>query len=138
MNYRQAKSSAWFQNARCFSNGSSHPVDILKRHKGDRQIRARVIKRKRGGIGQTHVHRWIELAGGGDERRRTVDADDTMPEFLQVTRETSFAAADIQCLSSRRRQETKKLIAVKPPITVVSGSARPLNPLAGLSLPADT
>src|SRR3979411_199358 len=26
MNYRQAKSPAWFQNARCFSNGSRHPV----------------------------------------------------------------------------------------------------------------
>jgi hypothetical protein len=38
----------------------------------------------------------------------------------------------------RRRHETKKLVAVKQPTTVVSGSARPLNPLAGLSLPPDT
>jgi len=30
MDYRQAKSPTWFQNARCFLNGSRHPVDILK------------------------------------------------------------------------------------------------------------
>jgi hypothetical protein len=138
MDYRQAKPATWFQNARSFLNGSRHPADILKRHEGDRQIRARIIKRKRGGIRQTHVHRWVGLSGGGDERRRTVDANDTVPAFLQVARETSLAAPDIQSLPSRRRQESKKLVAVKPPITVVSGSARPLNPLARLSLPADT
>ena len=95
MNYRQAKSPTWLQNARRLSNGSGHPVDIVKRHKGDRQIRARIVKRKRGGIAQTHVHGGVELAGGGDERRRTVDADDTMSKFLQVACETSFAAPDI-------------------------------------------
>jgi hypothetical protein len=79
----------------------------------------------------------VELTRCFNHRGRTVDSDDTVTKLLQVTREPSFAAADIQRLSPRRRQETKKLVSVKAPVTIMSGSTRPLNPLAGLGFPAD-
>jgi hypothetical protein len=51
----------------------------MKRHERDSEVCTRVLQRKRGGIGQTNIHRWISLASSGDEGRRRVDADDVMP-----------------------------------------------------------
>jgi hypothetical protein len=53
-----------------------------------------------------------------------------------MPRKASFAAAYVQCLSAKRRQKLKKLVAVVSPIAVVSGRPSPLDPLVGLSVPA--
>ncbi len=138
MDDRHAKSAAGGENPCGFGNGGRHAVDILQRHEGDRQIRARIVQRKGCGIREPHVHRRVGRFRRGNQRRRTVDADDVMPECLQVARETSLPAADIQRQPSRCRQQIEKLVAVKPPIAVVSGSARPFNPSPRLGLPAGT
>jgi hypothetical protein len=113
-----------------------HRVDVLKRHEGDREVGAAIVQWQRGGVGDPDVHRWIERAGRVRQGGRGIDADDPMPEPLQMPRQASFAAADVDRLAAGRRQQPKELIAMVSPVTVVSGLLRPLNPPAGFGFPA--
>jgi hypothetical protein len=135
MNNRETQPPAGFQDTRYFAKGQRHRINVVKRHKGDRKVRSSIIQRQRSRIGDPEIHRRVQVARGGDERRRSVKADDLMPECLQAPRKSPFAAAYVHCASARRRQKAKKLVAVVSPVAVVSGAPSPLNPLVGLSLP---
>src|SRR5258706_8420054 len=58
-----------------------------------------------------------------------------MPKFLQVAREPSFAAADVNRPPPRPKHDLKELIAVEAPVTIMPSRARPFNPLSGMSFP---
>jgi hypothetical protein len=133
---RETKPSARFQDAPDLSNGVSHRIDVVKRHEGDRQVGTDVFQWQRGGIGQPDIHRPVGLAGCRDQGRRRIDAEHPMAEFLEMSRKTPFAAADVHRPPTRRRQKLKELIAMVPPETVVSRMPRPLNPLSGVGFPA--
>ena len=53
----------------------------------------------------------ISLAGQPDQSGRPVDADDAVAARLQVARETSLAAAEVEREPLRRWEEREKLVA---------------------------
>src|SRR4029453_11626176 len=84
---------------------------------------------------QPNVHRRVQLPGGGNERGGGINPNDVVPKGLQVSCQPAFTAADIQRASSWWRQQLKELRAMVPPVAVVSGPARPCDPLTGLGFP---
>src|SRR5580658_664880 len=87
-------------------------------------------------VGDPHVHGRVQFARGGDHGRRSVDGDDPMPKLLQVSGKTAFAAADVDRPPARRREQLKELVAVTSPVALMSGSPRPVDPLARFGFPA--
>ena len=61
-----------------------------------------------------------------------------MAKLLEMPREPALAAANVDGAFSRRRQEVEKLVAMKSPVAVVTGSACPRNPFSGVRFPAVT
>jgi hypothetical protein len=64
VNDRQAQPAARLKNACDFSDSGGHRVNVVKRHKSNREISACVVERKCGSVGQTEIHRRIEFASG--------------------------------------------------------------------------
>jgi hypothetical protein len=61
MNNRQTEPATRLENPRDFPHGGGHRANIVKRHKGDREIHACVVEWKCG-VGQTNINRRIEFA----------------------------------------------------------------------------
>ncbi len=56
MNNRETNSPAGFQNTRYFTNNERHGVNVVKRHEGDRKVRAGVVQWQRGRVGKPNIH----------------------------------------------------------------------------------
>ena len=94
-----------------------------------------VGERQLGGIRNDVLAARVCLPSGGDHRLRRVEPDSAVPEFLQVARDPSLATADVERQTPRRRDEFEETLAMKPPVTVVSGLPRPADPVGRVPLP---
>lgn len=77
----------------------------------------------------------IRLSGVLDHGAGSVDAGDPVAASLQVTREATLAAAEVQRQTIRRRQRLEEPIAVEAPVAVMARSASPGHPSICLRFP---
>src|SRR5207344_352833 len=77
----------------------------------------------------------IDLACGGEHRRRRVDHNHLMADYLEVAREPSLTATEIEGPLARCGHQLEELVAVKLPVAVVAGLARPRDELGRVLLP---
>jgi hypothetical protein len=89
-------------------DGAGHVVDIHERVEPDNEVEAPVVEGEGGGVTDHVLPGGICLASKADHRRRRVDPDDVMPAALQVARDASFTATQVERLSTRARKELEE------------------------------
>src|SRR5205823_3276372 len=114
----EAEAAARFEDALDFANCATQIVYILERHERDDAVERAVRKRQRRRIGQVCLDLWFSALCGFQHRRGNVDANNVMTQGLQVTREATLAAAQVECLAARRWYRNQKEVAVKAPIAI--------------------
>ncbi len=78
MDDREAGHAIGLEHARDFVHSGAEIIDVMQAHERDDPIERRIVERDRGCIGNVKLHVRRELARGGDERGRRVDADYAM------------------------------------------------------------
>ena len=94
-----------------------------------------VGERQFGGIRNEVLAARVCVPSGGDHRLGRVEPDGPVPELLQVARYPSLATADVERQAPGRGDEVEETLAMKPPVTVVSGLPRPADPVGRVPLP---
>src|SRR6266702_1594719 len=78
------------------------------------------------------------LSRRGEHRRRIVHSHHLVTERLQVARQSTLAAAQVEPRPTRRRYQLEKQIALEAPVAVVDRLPRPGNDARRMLLPRRT
>jgi hypothetical protein len=131
----EAEPAARDEDARRLGDRARHVLDVHQRVVGDDEVELAVAERERRCVREDVGTAGIGFPGGGEERRRRVEAHDGVPARREVAADAALAAADLQRAPAGRRHEREEGVAVRP-VLVVAGPARPVDPVLGLRFPA--
>jgi hypothetical protein len=130
-----AEPAAVDEDACGFADRAGHVVDIHQRVEGDDEVEPTVCERQPRCVGDDVVALGIGLLCEADHRRRDVDTCHRVAGRRKVARDATFAATEIECPPTSRRQEREERLARLGPVRVVPGRASPGSPALGLSFP---
>src|SRR5262249_43738772 len=125
MDDRDAGHATGLEHARDFADSAIEIIDVMQAHERDDLIERRIVEPERRGVRDVKIHVRCELARGGDERGRRIDADHPMAERREMPREPPLAAADVERAPAGRRDERKELIAMIAVVAIVTWLPHP-------------
>ena len=135
MGDRDAEAAAGLEHTSGLAHDASQVVQVHQHHERDDEIARAVLDRQSGGVRLADVKRRIGGPRGLDERGRRVERAHVVAALLQVAREPTFAAADIEGQPAGRRQQFEEALPMKAPVGVVVRLARPARPVGGVAFP---
>jgi hypothetical protein len=100
-----AEPPAGLEHPRSLAYRAGHVLDVHQGVVRNDQVEGRVIEGERGRIGEDVVAADVGLVRCAQQRRRGIDARDSVTPRGEIARQPSLAAAEVERCAAERRQE---------------------------------